>query len=408
MLDHIVVILCLCGCCQQVCRDKGHTVEAFEIKTNPNHNILTKAGFKILLRMALTLCRRGAAMFGPPCSLFVYLSTDVHKRSADAAQGDTNNAKVVFSNIVAMSALVIMIILSCRSVFVTVEQPSSSKLWDLWCWKKFEVHFKLARVFTHMKCFGHAMPKPTVLKSSLSAIGSMRRVYSQVREHAFAKHGPIVWTEAWSGKGMPKPLQARSAGGDEADFYHVSKNGKWVVGGKDLASSAADTVQFALGIVDSWEKALSRSAKTYGDDIVFALDACGLFDRAQCNLYQYSRASSVLRLLSEQSVASTAPSDFAEENRGLKRKVPEVEVRDDEADAAAAVGAAEADGEKAKNSKHQQRQRQQRQWQKQQQQQRRRRWTTWWTAALSRRRSMHRMMREPRPIRTCDRSAVDR
>ena len=229
------VVVCCCG---------SHTAAALEIKTNPKHNILTKAGFQELLQMALAVRQHGKALLGP---LFVFLSSNVHKRSPETAQGDTKNTKVLFSNILAVNTMIVMIILSCRGVYITVEQPVSSKLWDLWCWKKFESHFKLTRVFTHMKCFSHAMPKPTILKSTLPTIGSMKRIYSQVRESAFAKCGPIVWTDAWDGKGMPKPMQLRNQASAPSDFYHTSTNGKWVVGGKDLHTSAAYTVDFLQG-----------------------------------------------------------------------------------------------------------------------------------------------------------------
>ena len=60
-----------------------------------------------------------------------------------------------------------------------------------------------------------------------------------------------------------------------------------------------------------------------GADLIFALDACGLYDQEQCDLYQYCRpssvssASSVLMQLTKSCSASTASSDFADENRGL-------------------------------------------------------------------------------------------
>ena len=54
------------------------------------HDVTAEAGFFVLLDLALRLVTRGLIVAGPPCSLFVSLSSSVHRRGVGHELGDTS------------------------------------------------------------------------------------------------------------------------------------------------------------------------------------------------------------------------------------------------------------------------------------------------------------------------------
>ena len=63
------------------------------------HDITSRAGFFAIFTACWAAMRGGLILAGPPCSLFIFLSSSMHRRSAaNDFLGDTRHAKVRLSN----------------------------------------------------------------------------------------------------------------------------------------------------------------------------------------------------------------------------------------------------------------------------------------------------------------------
>ena len=88
----------------------------------------SKAGFFFfnILDIVLRLQCYALRFAAPPCSLFVWLSMSVHRRSAKHLLGDTANYKVRLSSLILANLVPLLRLASERSVWWILEQPSSS------------------------------------------------------------------------------------------------------------------------------------------------------------------------------------------------------------------------------------------------------------------------------------------
>jgi hypothetical protein len=81
-------------------QERGYSAARYDVSIDPLHNVLTKAGFWHLLTIACSILPFGFAMLGPPCSLWIFLSSSIHKRSPANRAGDYANLLVNFSNMI--------------------------------------------------------------------------------------------------------------------------------------------------------------------------------------------------------------------------------------------------------------------------------------------------------------------
>ena len=65
-------------------------------------------------------------MAGPPCSLFVFLSSSVHRRGVGHELGDTSRVQVRLANLVVENTIVLLEAVSPRGVWFVLEQPAGS------------------------------------------------------------------------------------------------------------------------------------------------------------------------------------------------------------------------------------------------------------------------------------------
>lgn len=189
------------------------------------YDITAKDGFYTTLSVACSVLSGGICVAGPPCSMFTFLASSVHRRTKGNPNGDLSNMKVRLSNLIVRNTVAIMQALVRRNVFIVIEQPSNSVMFHLPCMKEWIVKLGLVVVMTFMAAFGHDMPKPTHLLGNLPGLALMRRV--RPRKNLAAASGMV--------------------------YHYKNKHGQ-SCGGKDLHKSAAYTLEFTKALCIVWEK----------------------------------------------------------------------------------------------------------------------------------------------------------
>ena len=86
----------------------GHVAAAADIKLDARVDITSETGFYATLNAVMRLKQHGLLFAGPPCSLFVFMSSSVHRRSARHPRGDERNFKVRLSNLIASNTTVVV------------------------------------------------------------------------------------------------------------------------------------------------------------------------------------------------------------------------------------------------------------------------------------------------------------
>ena len=87
------------------------------------HNICSVAGYAHCIRTVLHLVAFAFCWMAPPCSLWVFLSTGIHKRSWLNAPGDTSRSDIRQSHLIVSRVCLLARIMSCRLVQWVVGQP---------------------------------------------------------------------------------------------------------------------------------------------------------------------------------------------------------------------------------------------------------------------------------------------
>ena len=144
----------------------------------------------------------GWLLCGPPCHLYVFMSSSFHCRSIDFPYGDQSKFAVRRANQIVINLLAMLCIAHSRKVFflflvefgnfliflrkkdcpvlqsfvskipqyirVRLEQPGSSMMWIMPEMVEFILWTCSQRVHSWMKCFGHELPKPSVFVSNIN------------------------------------------------------------------------------------------------------------------------------------------------------------------------------------------------------------------------------------------------
>ena len=109
-----------------------YKAEAYDIKLRgPEHDITPYMGFMNLLVLACRVRPRGLVAGGPPCSLFIFLSSSVHQRSQENLLGNQQNSKVRLANQIVRNTAYIIDFLLSRDVWCVLEQPAGSLMFKL-------------------------------------------------------------------------------------------------------------------------------------------------------------------------------------------------------------------------------------------------------------------------------------
>jgi len=172
----------------------------------------------------------GWLMCGSPCGLFVFISSAFHRRSAFMPYGDQFKAKIRAANQLVINLIILLAVAHSRSVFIMflsadfnttvmsnfvfstatgkkhyaffckknasvsftqprLEQPASSLLWVFPELSRLMELLCMTRVHTWMKNFGHRLPKPSVLMSTVvpQHLQPLEGKWSKKMERAWAR-----------------------------------------------------------------------------------------------------------------------------------------------------------------------------------------------------------------------------
>ena len=170
--------------------DKSYVACNFDLEQGDD--MLTEAGFFKALGIILSLREGALTLLGPPCSLWVFFSSPFHRRTQSNPAGDTTKKAVREANTLVRNTCLLLAIGHFRGVFFILEQPGSSKMENYSWLEQLCKVLGLRRVFTWMRCFGHAIPKPTYLLCNMMSAKQLRRVWSVQRElKRKAEHGQL-------------------------------------------------------------------------------------------------------------------------------------------------------------------------------------------------------------------------
>ena len=96
-----------------------------------SRDVTAEAGFLALLDLAMRLVPGGIIVGGPPCSLFIFLSSSFHRRGPGHEQGDTRKLPVRLANAIVDNTMVLLEVAHLRSVWFVLEQPATSWMFKL-------------------------------------------------------------------------------------------------------------------------------------------------------------------------------------------------------------------------------------------------------------------------------------
>ena len=169
------------GAAGKVFRSRGYSIRNFDVEDSEDQDVTTQEGFFLALNIILALVEGGLILLGPPCGLWVFMSKSVHKRTKRNPFGDLGREVVQKANCIVRNVTFLLAVAHYRNIYFLLEQPGSS-LMEQFPWISILCEeLKLIRVFTWMRCFGHAIPKPSYLLSNLAEALDLRRIWSKKR-----------------------------------------------------------------------------------------------------------------------------------------------------------------------------------------------------------------------------------
>lgn len=218
----------------------GYRCASFDAAVDPRCDILTEGGFRIAMDMTTRLRPGGLILAGPPCSLWTFMSSSVHKRNDACPEGDTGNRKVRMSNLLVSNLVTVLQHATARGVYWIVEQPMTSRMWSWPPMAALLSACNAVRARTHMGAFGHRQAKPTVLMGTLPTLGLLEKPLGAV------------------------PLEVRRRAGEPSVVgYKRAADGR-VSGNRFLHQSAAYTEQFGDAVLQAWVAASAASTADRG------------------------------------------------------------------------------------------------------------------------------------------------
>eukprot|EP00969_Alexandrium_andersonii_P017782 778042-Alexandrium_andersonii.AAC.1 len=116
-------------------------------------------------------------------------------RTRARPEGQEGRRDVYFANRMAEFVTCLLILASLRGVFWIVEQPGSSLLFELRCFRSAIAKCKASRVYTMLSGYGHDLPKPSLFYGTAPWMSNMYRKASR----SVAKQACEYWYRTWSG-----------------------------------------------------------------------------------------------------------------------------------------------------------------------------------------------------------------
>ena len=157
------------------------------------HDILTVQGYALFLRVVLALVPFALCWLAPPCSLWVFLSTGVHKRSSLRSSGDTSRKDVRDANLIVHRCRVLVHLMSVRLVQWIMEQPVTSLMFRYASFLKVQSRqhcifgLELQRKFVWLGAWGGQLHKPTALWGIAAVLDQLHSVRPQLTNISIKK-----------------------------------------------------------------------------------------------------------------------------------------------------------------------------------------------------------------------------
>ena len=217
----------------------GFKSESVDIATDAQHDMTSRAGFFLVLTLMLALMPYGMCILAPPCSLFVWLSSSMHKRSFANLQGDTRHFLVRLGNILARNtAVLVRAQLKFRSdTWTLTEQPKNSWMFKLPEWQAVWSGFYLRQCLTYQGLFGMPIEKGTHLLHNLPGDSHV------ARKMTFALKQKI--------------LRRNARLGIKSDQFYKKKNGS-VSGTNKLSQTSVYPQKFVEALYQQWKECSVR------------------------------------------------------------------------------------------------------------------------------------------------------
>ena len=141
--------------------------QSLDITLDPiNHNILCDKGYAFFVSVCLSLLSYAFSWWGPPCGLWIWLSTGTTLRAASNTCGDLSKLVVRNANAIVERMTTLLKLLTLRLVQYIVEQPMTSLMFRYRSFSALEGfcarHNKhLQKLFLWLGWWGGATPKPS-------------------------------------------------------------------------------------------------------------------------------------------------------------------------------------------------------------------------------------------------------
>lgn len=224
----------------------GYRSLAWDVALCPECDLTCRTGFFNLLACGLRLHENALIVGGPPCSLFIFLSSSCHKRNSEhfGIAGDPSSRPTQIANLIVNNLAVFLgLMLRRRPVFILLEQPGSSVMFQMPSLEKqFKKMIGALCIFTWLGLWGHCLPKPTKLWGNLPGMAAMKRKLTKEKREKI--HDKLERAAE----------KARQRGLPVKQYYKKDKNGK-VTGMKALGETAVYPKRFAEGLFALWQVA---------------------------------------------------------------------------------------------------------------------------------------------------------
>ena len=210
-----------------------------DVLDDPNQNMASKAGLYCAIELIMAVVTGGLLMWGPPCSMFIFLSSSIHKRSRRRPHGDEKRKSVRLANVIVRNMCFCIRLAIRRGVKNIIEQPTTSVMWQLPCLRI--ILKRWTRIHIAMYSYGHATYKPVVLWGDLPTLDTVHLPHSLNEFHKLKKVNKQI---------TKKATITRSKLGATLVVRRKASSG--VRGGPDLRLTAEYPLPFCAAVRRAW------------------------------------------------------------------------------------------------------------------------------------------------------------
>ncbi len=155
----------------------GYVGLQLDVRHDKSHDVLTPVGFMVLLKAAMKIRRHGLIWAAPPCSTWIWMSRFSSGRQEDV-HGNPRSPYVVSQNALVCRLLSILHLCAQREVWIILEQPASSVMFQFPPMKRFAEMHNVATAKLQLGAYGAATRKDTILWWAAPYLAELVRILS--------------------------------------------------------------------------------------------------------------------------------------------------------------------------------------------------------------------------------------